>query len=495
MRSPVRTWCGVGTQEAEGRDLRHRVIRALRSRGLGNAAVQLCGTVVSLVLARLLTPAEFGLMAMAAVVLGLMQIASREAIAAALIQRDEIDERAMTSAFWLGVAVSCGLVGLCWAVAAPVAALYGVPEVAWVLRLLSLQLVFDALGGVHRAWMRRDLEFRGLSRIDLAGILLGGGVGVVCAIAGAGVASLVAQALVTSVVGNLAAWWCRPWRPRLDWSREATSDLLRYARHVWASGGLNHLVRSLDDAVIGATAGAASLGAYSRAYQLMLLPLRTVSASVAEVMLPALSRLQDDRPMAGRVYLRFVRVIAFLAFPVVVGLFAVSDLFVHVVLGDPWAETIVLLRILGPLGITQSVLLTVGAVYRSQGRPDLELRVGLALKGVLVLGILIGLEWGVVGVACGYAIASLLNSYPCMWFAGRLIGVTPGDVARAVLAPLVFALAMGSVVLALRAALPVDTSEWVELAAVVAVGVVVYVGLALAWDPRAALELRELRRA
>ncbi len=476
------------------RGLRERTLHGLAWSAAGNAFLYLARFSAAVVLARLLVPADFGLVAMAVAVIGFLQVLTREGFDAALVHRPEADDRALCSAFWGGLALGCALAALGVAAAPWVAAFYGEPGVAPLVRILSLHFVLDSLGLVPRALLRRSLDFRAITLVDGSAHASAGLLAIALALVGFGVWSLAAQSLLAGALAAAAYWGRTIWRPRAAPDLAALRELVGYSRNVWASNTLGYAVRNLDDVLIGRFLGPVALGLYGRAYRLMLLPLRTVSDTCTQVMFPSLSALRGDRERVRAIYLRMVAAIATVSAPLAVGLFVVADDLVLALLGSSWAETIPLVRILCLLGLTQSVLSTVGIVYRSQGRPDLELRVGLVLKAVLVVGIVSGLPWGVTGVAAGYAAASLVNTLPCAWFPGRLIGVGLGDFGRAVRGPIGCALVMGAAVFALRQALPTSWLPVARLPLEVACGALVYAALVMALRLPAAREMAELWR-
>ncbi len=477
-----------------GDGLRERTLHGLAWSALGNAFLYVARFAVAIVLARLLAPDDFGLVAMAVAVVGFLQVLTREGFDAALVHRPEADDAALSTAFWGGLALGSALACLGVGAAPQVAAFYGEPAVAALVRLLSLHFLFDSLGLVPRALLRRSLDFRAITLVEGSAHAAAGLAAIALALAGFGIWSLAAQSLLAAALASTAIWRRTRWRPRARPDAAALRELVAYSRSVWASNTLSYAVRNLDDVLIGRFLGPVALGLYGRAYRLMLLPLRTVSDTSTQVMFPSLSTLRGDRERVRGIYLRMVAAISTVTAPLAVGLFVVADDLVLALLGSAWAGCIPLVRILSLLGLTQSVLSTVGVVYRSQGRPDLELRVGLVLKAVLVAGIVAGLPWGVTGVAAGYAAASLVNSVPCAWFPGRLIGVTLGDFARAVRGPVACALLMGAAVFAGRQLLPAGWLPIARLPLEIAGGAAVYAGLVLAFRLPAAREIVELWR-
>ncbi len=477
-----------------GADFRRRTVHGFAWSAFGAGLLQLLGLASSIVLARLLTPRDFGLIAMAVAAAGFLQLLTREGIGTALVRTPNADDDDHDAAFWAGLAVGI-LLAVGWWLAAPlVAAAFAEPSLTGILRPLAALFALHGLGLVPRAQLTRALDFRSLTLIEAVASLGAAAAAIAMAACGFGVTSLLVQLLLGAALSNVAAWTRTPWRPRLRFRMQRLAALLAFSRSIWASNALNYVVRNLDDVLVGRYLGSLALGLYGRAYRLMLLPLRTLSTSLGSVLFPSLSHLQNDTRRARSLYLRTIGLISFVTAPMAIGMFAVADDFVLAVLGPQWTECVPLLRILCPLGLTQSVLTTVGALYRSQGRPDLELRVGLVLKTALVVGIVVGLQWGVVGVAAGYAIASLVNTVPAAYFPGRLVGIRLSDYGRAVAGPTLGAVVMGGGVLLLSRGLPTHWPPVARLGVEAAAGIALYAALAAALRLHAVRELRQLWR-
>ena len=378
------------------------------ARGIGWALMsqmgrQLAVFVSTVFLARLLQPADFGLLGMATVFTGLAMLLNDAGVSGALVQREHIDEKHLSSMFWLNQIVGLVLCLATLALAPLIAGFFDTPALARVLEALSLLFVAGALGIVQQCLLVRAMDFRRLAVIETSAVLLAGVAAVVGALAGLGVWSLVLQLLLVPTLTSAGLWLASDWRPRRVFDRAALSELVPFGLNVAGFNGVNYLARNLDYLFVGKFLGASPLGFYTLAYRLMVYPLQAVSTSVSRVLFPAFSRA-SGRPEELRAgYLKMTKGVSMVTFPMIFGIFAVAPEFVEVVYGAKWAPTADILRILCVAGLAQSVGSTAGAMYQAINRPDIQLRMALLNTSLTAAVLAIGVQWGLLGVAAAYA--------------------------------------------------------------------------------------------
>ncbi|MCB1907312.1 MAG: MOP flippase family protein [Rhodocyclaceae bacterium] len=415
---------------------------------------QLIVFVTTIVLARLLTPADFGLIGMATVFTGFAMIINDVGVSGALVQRQQIDERHLSSMFWLNQIVGLALCGLTNLLAPVISAFFDAPELAAVLRVLSLLFVAGALGIVQQAVLVRAIDFRRLGLVETAAVLLAGGIAIALAAAGFGVWSLVLQLVLMPALTTAGLWLSSDWRPRWCFDRGALGELVPFGLNMAGFNSVNYLARNLDYLFVGKFLGATSLGYYTLAYRLMVYPLQAVSTAVARVSFPALSRTAENREMLIEGFLKMTKGVSIVTFPMVLGIFAVAPSFVEVVYGRDWLVTADLLRILCAAGLVQSVGTTVGAVYQSIGRPDIQLRMSLLNTTLTAIALWIGLRWGLSGVALAYSTLAVVWVHFSMFVVTRIIGLSFRRMYVRFALPLTCSVAMAGLVFALEALLP-----------------------------------------
>ncbi len=254
-------------------------------------------------------------------------------------------------------------------------------------------------------------------------------------------------------------------------------ELLGFGGHLAGANALNYWIRSVDQFAVGAFAGARQLGLYSRAYQLMLLPLTQVTWVGGRVMFPALSRLAGATERARRAYLRAVTLIAFVTFPLMAVLFVSAVPLIRVLLGSQWAGSVPIFRILCVVGVLQSVTATAGWLYQSHGRTSWMLRWGVVNLAATCVAVAIGVHWGAIGVAAAYAIRTLVVAGPVLAIAGSLVGLGLRDLGRA-LSGIIGASLLAAVAAAAADYALAGASPLVRLAGDLAAGVAAYLAIA-----------------
>jgi O-antigen/teichoic acid export membrane protein len=281
---------------------------------------------------------------------------------------------------------------------------------------------------------------------------------------------------VQAAARSAGLWLSSAWRPSRGFDRAAARDLLHFGGHLAGANALNYWVRSVDQLAVGAVDGARQLGLYSRANQLMLLPLTQVTFVSGRVMFPALSRLVDAPERARRAYLRAVALIAFVTFPLMAVLFVAAVPLIRVLLGSQWAGAVPIFRLLCVVGVLQSITATAGWLYQSRGRTSWMLRWGVVNLVVTCIAVAIGVHWGAVGVAAAYAVRTAIVAGPVLALSGSLVGLRLRALGRALggiaAAAVVAGLATAGVDYALSGAAPI-----VRLAGDAAAGALVYVGV------------------
>jgi O-antigen/teichoic acid export membrane protein len=448
---------------------------------------------ISVILARLVAPADFGLLGMVLVFTGFAGLFGDFGFGQSLIQREKIEERHRSSVFWLSMAIGFLLAGIT-VVAAPLTGhFYREPRLVPVMMLIAVSFPLGSLSIVQKALLSRDMKFRALGLIDVATTVISGLAAILLALRGFGVWCLVWQQILSCVGVVIGVWWMLGWRPHLTFDRGAVAELFGFSANLTGFSVANYWFRNADNLLIGRYFGSAPLGIYSRAYNLMLLPLSQVTWVVAGVMFPALSKLQNDKMRVKDIYIRMVGIIGLITFPMMLGLLVVADHFVLALYGPAWAEVIPVLRIFCILGMAQAISSTVGLIFQSQGRTDWMFWWGSFSGGLSIVGIMIGVWMGsLAAIATCLLLVTILLVIPTFSIAGGLIGMAVREIMRVTSGVLASAAAMAGLVWALGALLPASWPHWKFLAAQVPFGMVVYILLAHLFRLASYQELRTI---
>lgn len=443
---------------------------------VGRQGMQLLTTVI---LARLLSPSDFGLVGMAMVVIGFVTIFKDLGTSAALIQRKELSEELLSGIFWVNVTFGL-LATVVLALIAPVAAnFYHEPRIIPILGLLSLTFFISGLSILQQAILEREMAFDKLAKVELFAIASGSVVGIGTALLGAGVWSLVYQTIVVAVVTTILLWISSKWRPKIIFHWAEVKSISSYSLNLTGFQTFNYFSRNADYLLIGRYLGTQDLGYYTLAYRIMLYPLQSISSVLGRVMFPVFSQMQVDDERFRRAYLKVTGTIALVTLPMMLGLWVIAEPFVITVFGMQWKPVITLLIVLAPVGMVQSIGSTVGTIYQAKGRTDWMFRWGVAAGILVVIAFVIGLQWGIIGVALAYTVTSLILTYPNFAIPFKLINLPMKHLWQALWRPFLCSLIMLMILFGLKTVLPENLSNGMELGISVFIGVITY--LFISW--------------
>jgi PST family polysaccharide transporter len=469
-------------------------LRAAAARGVGWSALQasasrLLSAVVFVLLARLLEPDAFGVVAVASVFVAFMTVLVDQGFSQALVQRPSLDREHLDTAFWANLAASAVVVALVVGAAGPVADLFDEPDLAPILRALSLALVASALGGVPTALLRRRLAFASLALRGLLSVAAGGVAGVAAALAGFGAWSLVIQLVVQAGVETAVVWSASDWRPGRSFSWSAAGDLVRFGAGVTGTSLVNFLNRRSDDFLIGLVLGSTALGLYTVAYKLLLLMTDVLTRTIEVVAFPVFSRVQDDTRRFVRGFYAANRASLAVATPAYLFVAALAPEVVEVAFGPEWSESAPVLRALAFIGILQASLLFNATLVSAAGRPDLALLV-TAVNGVAnVAGFLLVVSHGILAVAVAYVVVGYLLAPLSLWSVKKVLPYDVGTYLRLYVPPLVgSAIALGPV-LAAEEVLGAELAALPRVAIAGALGPLLYAAAYRVLFPATASEL------
>ena len=440
-------------------------------------AAQLLGMVI---LARLLNPSDFGVIAMALLVTGLAAIFRDFGTVQAVIQRRELPSALLDSVFWLNVGFGLAVAILMALLAPVIAVAMREPQLTGVLWLLALAFPTVSLGLVQQALLERASRFRSVALIECGAAFAGLAAGVLAALAGWGVYSLVSQAIVASIAVTAGLWAASRWRPAWRCSLALIREIAGFSGNLVGFSIVNYFGRNIDTVLIGRFLGATELGYYNLAYRLMMWPLQNIAWVAGRALFPALSRLQDDKQRLRQAYVRAAAAVFLLTAPLSLGLFVLREPFVLALLGERWLKVADLLFWLAPVSMVQSVGTTVGWLYLSTGRTDILFKFAVLFVLGITCAIVIGLQWGIEGVAAAYCATWLVLLWPNLAVAFRLVGLSVFAFLRRLLPTFFTALLMALFVAAVSEYLAVLVqAQWARLVLLATVGAAVYVAVSL----------------
>jgi lipopolysaccharide exporter len=457
------------------RDLGRRAFTGFLWAGASYAGGKILVFLATLVLARLLVPSEFGLVAFALAVIYYLEYVTDLGLGAALIYRsDAEDPRVSSTAFWIGVLGAVVLFAASW-LAAPLLADVGPGDaVVPLFRVLALQFLFSALGKAHEYRLRRSLQFRKLFWPELAGGLAKGGLSVVLAVAGAGAWSLVIGQLAGTLTQSVGLWIVHPFRPRLAISRQHVAPMMRFGLGIVAVGLLGQGAKNFDYVVVGGKLGAAALGVYYLAFRLPELVIVSGFRVANDVLFPFYARLRDGRVEGDddlrRGYLRTIRLGAMVAWPAALGMAALALPLVLTLYGERWRGAAAPMAFVAIWAGLASLASMPGAVFKALGRSWLLTATGVMQIAILFPAIWFAAPYGITAVAASQVAEKTVSLALLGVITGRVLGV-PWYAAFTAGAP---ALGLSALMAAVLYALATALSPGVALAVGIPLGAVVY---------------------
>jgi O-antigen/teichoic acid export membrane protein len=450
---------------------------------VGGQAVVLVSTAI---LARLLTPGEFGLVALAIVFITLLDTVSDLGLSPALVisTEDELRERANT-VFAFTVAIALVLSALTAAVSPLAAAFFDQPDLTPLLAVLGLNFVLRSLGATHYAIAQKRIDFRSRTAGELVGVLARGLTGIGLAIGGFGAWSLVAGYLAGTAAMTITLWCLVPWRPSGRPTRAQLPAMLRFGSTLTAVDILAAVIGQIDYIFIGRVLGTHALGLYTLGFRLPELLIISLAVVAGRVLFPAFAAV--DRDALGRAFLVSVRYSAIVALPLAAGLAALAEPFVLAVFGDQWQGSVASMQMLSLYGLGVAIGIPAGIAYKATGQAGILLKLAVPRTALVVGSIALLVDEGIVAVAACQAGVAALFALIGLAIASRMLTVGPAQLASALWPPVVAAAGMGALALGISAWIE---SPWAALGLGIPVAAVAYGGLLWLVAPDVVRDLR-----
>ena len=426
---------------------------------------------IMIVMARLLTPHDYGLIGMLAIFIAVAQSLIDSGFSQTLIRKQDRTEADNNTVFYFNIVVSTLLYLILYVSAPFVADFYNTPQLCPVMRVVCLGIIFNSLAVVQRALLTIKIDFKTQAKAALTAAVTSGIVGIVMAWHGFGVWSLVTQQLLNLGINTGLLWLLSKWRPRLMYSWQSFHELFAFGSKLLASGLLDTIYRNIYPIVIGKLFSASSLGHYARAQQFSEFPSQNINGIIQRVTYPILCEIQNDDARLADIYRRFLKLSAFVVFPLMVGLSSVSKPFVSIMLGQQWGFCGQLLQIICfsmmwyPIHAINLNLLQV------KGRSDLFLRLEIIKKILGVSVLCITAPFGLVVMCYGQIFNSLVALTINTYYTGKLINVGFFKQMQDLLPTIALCLAMFALILAVNNFIPGDI---VKLCTGIAVGIAFY---------------------
>lgn len=429
--------------------------------------------IFGIILARLLTPSDYGMIAMLTIFIAISQTFIDSGFANAVIRKIDRTQKDLCTVFFFNIfmSIACYIVIFC---AAPfIARFYEMPELALILRVLGLRLIIQAFGIIQNITLTIKLDFKKQAKISLLSSIISGFAGIYFAYTGHGVWSLVYQSLLGTTLIALMYWFFIRWRPTSFFSKESFKYLFSFGSKLLASGLLDTLYKNIYPLVIGKFYSPAQLGGYSKAEHFAQFPSSNITGILQRVSFPVLSELQRDRNKLREGYLKFLKSATLLIFPLMMGLLALAQPLTLLLLTDKWAEMIILLQLICLSMMWYPVHAINLNLLQVLGRSDLFLKLEIIKKIIGILLLCITLPLGIIPMCIGKICGSFINLFINTYYSGKLMNAGFLVQFKFLLPTFLNSLAMAGIILGINYFLP-EGQYVLQLAIGFVVGIIYY---------------------
>jgi PST family polysaccharide transporter len=427
-------------------DLKRRSVRGGVVTMLQYGTTFVMRTASIIVLARLLTPQDYGLVAMVTIITNFVMMFKDMGLSMATIQKAELNHSQVSTLFWINVAGGLGLSLLTVALAPAIAWFYGEPRLIWITLTLAGVFLFTGLTIQHQALLRRQMRFGTLAVVEITSLAVGVGTAIVAAHYGASYWALVLMQLAIPVGNVIGVWIACRWRPGWPIRRSRIRSMVHFGLNITAFNITSYFCASLDQILIGRYYGSGVLGLYNRAYQLLMWPVSYIRVPLTLVAIPALSHIQKNPVRYRTYYTKLVSLVALVSMPLMVFLTVCSYNVTRILLGQKWSDAAIIFKIMAITGFIIAIGGTRGLVQVSLGQSGRYFKQGLYSGIATVISFVVGLPWGAVGVATSYAIVTYLTFLPLLWYCFRFTPISVMTFLAAIWRPVIAGLCMAAAI-------------------------------------------------
>lgn len=450
-------------------------LRGFKWSFLNKIVTHLLSFIFSVILARLLSPDDFGMFAMIIVFLNFGLLFKDFGFGHALIYQKDVSKPEFDSVFVLNVLTGVTLTTLFFLLAPIIANFYDEPQLTNLTKVFSVVFFIQSFGLVNLIELKKSIDFKSLAVIENTSLLISSLIAIGLAFYGFAVWSLIARTIMNMTFRTIIVFFVSNYRPAFNLNIKVIKNLWRYSIDVSANGFLTYWMRNLDNLMIGKMLGQQSLGIYNIAYQIMLFPISSISNVIKDVLFPSFSSIKNDINIIRSVYLKVIQTIALITFPILAGIAILSEPFVLIVLGEQWSSMISILPLLALVAIPQSILTVNGTLYLNTGRPDIPLKINVISLPVFAIGFYLGLKLnGVIGLVYAYIIIYVTLIIPIYYFSAKNIQLNLSDFIKNLI-PVIFATFLMGCTLMLTKTFLLSQTNLLNFILLILTGIFIYI--------------------
>ncbi|NBB89341.1 MAG: oligosaccharide flippase family protein [Bacteroidetes bacterium] len=409
---------------APASNFKGRTVKGLRWGVIDQMVNMLTLQLTMIVLMRILGPEEFGIIGMTNVFFNFANILVIFGIPAFIIQRAEINDKILSTCFWLNLAFGGLIAILMFGISPAVGAFYREPRVTEILALMSLFFIVESFSYVQRAMLNRDLNIKDLFKARFLSMILSCLIAIYLAIVTQSVWALVARIGLYKLFFTLTTIYFNRWWPQFTFDRKLISPILNFTMPLLGSNSLQLFVRNVDIMIVGRWFGTFDTGIYGRSYSILNLPVSNISRAINRVMFASFSKIQNEPERIIDTFLKVNKTTAFITFPLMGVLFVLAPYFVLGVFGSEWKAMIPLMRVMSLGGIVFSVAALIPNIFVALNRTRIHFYNTIVTSVLTIAGIVVGAFFGILGVAVGVSVGIFIGYLPGVWWVRQVIGLS-----------------------------------------------------------------------
>lgn len=391
--------------------------------GLSQFLIQSSQFIVITILARLLSPKDFGIVGMAMIFTGFVTAINELGMSAAIIQRKDINNVHLSTSFWTNIGIGTILFILTILISPLVAEFFQEDLVRPILVVSSICLVTGSFSMVQRALLEKNLNFKNITKVEVCAAIGSGIISIFLALKGFGAWSLVFGTISGSIISAILLWKLSKWRPSLIFSITHFKELFNFGGHVVGSQLLGNVAMRIDYIIVGKLLGTVSLGYYSLARMLTSFPTQKISGTIMRVIFPAFSTIQENNNILKEAYLKVTKYTSLVTFPMLGGMFVVAPEFVVTIYGEKWSPMIILIQIFCLKGAISSINTLTSTIQYSKGRSDIQFKCMIFSTIMITIAVLIGAKYGIIGITIMLTITTVLLAIIIQYITNKLINL------------------------------------------------------------------------
>ncbi len=436
-------------------------------------SLQVMHMLVSIILARLLGPSEFGLLGMLAIFTSIAQSVLDSGFGSALIQKKDATQTDSSSIFYFNLLIGIFLASIFFFSAPLIADFYQQPILKPITRVLSLNMIINAFSLVQFSILRKKMEFKNHFIVSMIAVLFSGVAGIIAAYNGLGVWSLVIQTLSHSLAQAIALWILSKWRPIGHFSFESLKTMFSFGSRLLVAGIIETVFKNLYQTFIGKVYSPSDVGYYSRASTMESAASVATSMALGTVVFAAFSPYQDDDTTLRKVHSKTIKMSMFVLMPVMIGLIAIAEPLFLFLLTEKWADSIPYFQLLCVIGLLFPIVVQNYNLLRIKGRTDLHLRLEIFKYVITVIAIALTYKHGIIALIYGQITVAVISHFVVSYFVGRLVDYTLFDQLKALFPQGIISLIMGGSIYFVGNLLNTDSNLLIFSTQIV-LGVVIY---------------------